>query len=504
MADPIKHVVLLMLENASCDRYFGYLSDTGGPYPYPQFDGINPAEKRWNQDAQNKKYYQEPTKLKQMRLDPAHEMSNIARQLFDNNSGFVLDLEQQFAHKDAEVLEECKQNVMGYYPRGFLPAHHTLGENYTVCDRWFCSVPGPTWPNRMFALSGHSNGFVNMPQEGNFWKSCTMLFAQFQPTLLTRLYEAGRSFKVYFHDYPCSLILTRHLDNIILRHYDPIADFYEATKGKESDFPEFTFIEPKYYGGDQNDDHPPHSSLKAQRLVAKVYNAIRANEELWKSTLLVVLHDEHGGFYDHVIPPKGAVVPQENAPGTEFDFQQLGFRIPAIIVSPYAPRGVEHTEFDHTSLLKYLKDKWKLGDLGKRVDAANSLAVALNFSAPRADCIGLILEPTDKEVEAEYPELENEVNPHHYAYALFKKLAPHSFAVGALVALTKRFPKAGSFSEWWRFTKPEVWKIFWIFFLELVKDYAARTEDMKKGLQAQRDGAIENLIAKAKAEVILK
>jgi phospholipase C len=139
-------------------------------------------------------------------------------------------------------------------------------------------------------------------------------------------------------------------------------------------FPQFSFIEPCYSGKGQNDQHPPTDIMKGELLLAKVYNALRANEALWKTTLLVVVYDEHGGFYDHVTPP-GTVAPDDFT--DEFNFDSLGVRVPAILVSPWVDPGVDHTIYDHTSLLKYLTDKWKLDELGKRTEQANSFGPQL-------------------------------------------------------------------------------------------------------------------------------
>ena len=163
------------------------------------------------------------------------------------------------------------------------------------------------------------------------------------------------------------------------------------------EFPQFSLIEPKYFGNDQNEDQPPHNVMKGEKLIADTYNALRSNPALWESTLLVVVFDEHGGFYDHVSPPS-AVPPSPAKPSDEWAFDRLGVRVPAILVSPWVKRGVNHTEFDHTSLLKYLIDKWGLGAancLGQRTAAANSIASALatDSGPPRTDTTPLIRIP---------------------------------------------------------------------------------------------------------------
>src|SRR5262249_48321692 len=156
-------------------------------------------------------------------------------------------------------------------------------------------------------------------------------------------------------------------------------DFFENARN-EHDFPDFVFIEPKYFGADENDDHPPHNIMKGEKLIADIYNALRSNPDLWNSTLFVVYFDEHGGFYDHVVPP-AAVAPDDHQ--CEYTFDQLGVRVPALLISPWVSRGVEHTQFDHTSLLKYLTDKWNLGPLGRRTAAASSIAAPIREAQPR-------------------------------------------------------------------------------------------------------------------------
>src|SRR5208282_3985566 len=135
-----------------------------------------------------------------------------------------------------------------------------------------------------------------------------------------------------------------------------------------------------------------HTTLNAQALLGNVYNALRQNDRLWTSTLLVVLYDEHGGFYDHVPPP--AAVPPDGHSLPAFGFDRLGVRVPALLVSPWVERKVLKTEFDHTSLLKYLTEKWGLGPLTERVAKAHSFATAIRISGqPRDDTPGSVPVP---------------------------------------------------------------------------------------------------------------
>jgi len=370
-ADPIRHVVHLILENRSFDQMMGSLSAI-----YADLDGVDPKNLHSNSDIDGHSFAQAPTTERQMpKWDPHHEVPHVAEQLSNGNTGFVRDYSEWYE----DSTTAARQLIMSYYPLDFLPALHALGRNFAVCDRWFSSLPGPTWPNRFFALSGTSNGRVNMPEDGSHGADLAGYFQQTQTTLFDRLNEKAVHWKVYFHDIPQTLVLDHQREPHNVARYFYVDQFYKDARGLESDFPQYCLIEPDFMGYEQNDDHPPHDVMRAEKLIADVYNAIRANDALWKSTLLVVMFDEHGGFYDHVVPP-AAVAPDDAQP-SEYSFKQLGVRVPAILVSPFVEPGVVHTQFDHTSLLKYLIEKWRLGELGRRTAAANSIGSVISGTA---------------------------------------------------------------------------------------------------------------------------
>jgi phospholipase C len=388
-SDPIRHVILLIMENRSFDHMLGGLATV-----IPGLDGVNPQQPRVNLDPAGQAYAQAPTEVRQTAYDPKHEHADVVIQLQNQNSGFVLD----FAQAYPASTPQDRQQIMDYFPADFLPGLHSLSRDFTVCDRWYCSVPGPTWPNRFFALSGTSLGRILMPT--GITNPATY-FRQTQTTLFDRLNQAGRSWKNYYYDFPSSWLLLRNLLPDKLPHYRPIDEFFRDVRDEKS-FPEFVFLEPKYFGADENDDHPPHNIMKGEKLIADVYNAIRSNPGLWNNSLLVITFDEHGGLFDHVTPP-GAVAPDNHR--EEYTFDQLGLRVPALLISPWVSRTVEHTQFDHTSVLKYLIDKWSLGPLGLRAAAAASIAVALRESSPRTDTIPFIRVPYTL-LMPEHPEWE--------------------------------------------------------------------------------------------------
>jgi phospholipase C len=161
-----------------------------------------------------------------------------------------------------------------------------------------------------------------MPEDGEHTVDFDGWFQQDQTTIFDRLSEQGISWKVYFHDIPQTICLLHQRRPENAARYFPVSEFLKDALGPESEFPAFSLIEPDYNGVTENDDHPPHDIMKAQKLLADVYNAIRSNESLWNNTLLVVVYDEHGGFYDHIEPPRA--VPPDNHQA-EYTFDRLVF-----------------------------------------------------------------------------------------------------------------------------------------------------------------------------------
>jgi phospholipase C len=361
--DLIKHVIVLMMENRSFDHILAGCKKLQQKYTP---NGVNKLN--------GKSYRQVPGAARMLPDDPIHETPDVLVQLKGNggvsqNGGFVLDYAQNYP-KLSDPSE-----VMKYHDEGALPAIHALANAFTVCDSWHSSVPGPTWVNRLFVLSGTSLGRVKMP---NGIMNLNLHWYD-QPTVFDRLNEKSIDWRVYFGDTPLSFLFVHQWSpENAARHHHMMAFFQDAA-GSADKFPPFAFIEPAYLQPGANDAHPPHDIIESDVLVANVYNAIRANAALWESTLLVVLFDEHGGFYDHVSPP--AAIPPDHH-DEEYTFDRYGVRVPALLISPYVGNAVCSDLLDHTSLLKYLQDKWGLGDLGARTANANSFKSALQLDQP--------------------------------------------------------------------------------------------------------------------------
>ncbi|PPQ29233.1 alkaline phosphatase family protein [Rhodopila globiformis] len=365
----VDHIVVLMMENNGFDRMLGWMGATDRGV-----DGVDPANPRANPDTVGGgQVVQAETRTRTIDRDPLHYLANALAQLDGGtNQGFVNDYVRTYPTSTPAE----RQEIMGWYPRGFLPALHTLAETGVVFDRWFSSMPGPTWMNRLFAHTGTSLGHVAEP--GSLFHPNLHIYSE--RTLYDELTDADVPWHIYYGDVPQSLVLThqwRHLHNYrAFRHWDD-----DVKAGK---LPGYSFIEPTYFGPNQNDQHPPHDVMRGDALIAKVYNPLRANPALFARTLLIVLYDEHGGFFDHVVPP--ATVPPDDH--TEhYAFDRLGFRVPAVFVSPLLDPGVVKAVHDHTSLLKMAAEMWPgVQPLGRRAQQANNPLAALRWrDTPRTD-----------------------------------------------------------------------------------------------------------------------
>jgi phospholipase C len=398
--DPIKHVVVLMLENRSFDHMLGAMAKVN-----PAIDGIKTTGKaRTNTAPDGKVYTQGPgaANVLEAAQDPTHDHENVMEQIGTAAApmtGFVAD----FLKKYPKASPEQTVQIMSYFDvdqadpsRDSLPALHTLARNFAVCDAWYSSMPGPTWQNRFFVHSGTTLGHTDMPSMREPWK----FRVYYQPTVYDAMSDANIRWKIYHEGIPQTIVMTRLLTRFLTkRGYADMEDFYTDAAGDASSFPEYSFIEPHYFGKNENDQHPPADVMRGEKLIADVYNAIRANDALWKSTLLIVTYDEHGGFYDHVYPP--ATVAPDNYT-SEWSFDQLGVRVPAILVSPWVEKGVVKTTLEHTSILRYVCEKWSLPPLGQRMQAGAG-ALRTNTFAAELSKLPVPREDTPAQIKVQLP-----------------------------------------------------------------------------------------------------
>jgi phospholipase C len=379
----IKHVVVLMLENRSFDCMLGAL------YPNSEsFDGLRGSESNtWHKpdgSVQEISVWHDPTLTARMLCipdpDPGELFADIHMQLYGLLAGdlpnpgapAMTGFVDNYMRQPATNPAADPYSVMHYFTPDQVPVITELARAFGVSDRWHASAPCQTWPNRFFVHTGTADGYVN---------NSPTHFPYRMETVFNRLTSVDKTWRVYFHDIPQSSTLARLWDKIDhFRHFDP-AFAEDAAAGA---LPAYSFIEPRYFADPlsnrmANDEHPPHNVAYGEELIATVYNAVRGGPE-WKDTLLIVTYDEHGGCYDHVVPP--VATPPDGASPDGFNFDLYGVRVPTVIVSPYVRQGsiirpAGATPFDHTSILATLRKLFGFPPLTNRDAGAPDLLSAL-------------------------------------------------------------------------------------------------------------------------------
>jgi len=392
--DNLKHIVVLMMENRSFDHMLGSLTAVN-----PNIDGItadlsNPDTKGNPVAPQPKAQYQS-----QLQPDPDHHFPAVDLQIFGgstdpnrqaNMQGFV----KSYFNQQQDVGHS--QNIMYYFTQKQLPVLTILATEFAVFNRWFASIPGPTVCNRAFAHYGTSFGRVDMNP-----------FEILEPfkSVYERLINATpkHTAKLYYYDTTSSTI---EVVNLLQNQPELFGTYQQFLQDCASgNLPDYSFVEPNYSdhatsSGEQiaSDQHPDHNVQAGELFVASVYNAIKQNADLWASTTLLIVYDEHGGIYDHVPPPsctpdQFTASANDTGTGMPFAFDRLGVRVPAILVSPWIPSGtVVNNVFDHASIPATVT-KYFLGDFSPRSPRETSANLfldpnqnLLSLGEMRTDC----------------------------------------------------------------------------------------------------------------------
>ncbi len=339
--------------------------------------------------------------------DPPHEYADIQLQLTSTGvvdksgtyppltlGGYVDNYANEAtAEQSAEALADLGA-VMSCFTADQVPVLSTLAREFAVCDNWFSSMPGPTWPNRFFLHAATSGGLDRSPTGMEIVRSQLGGYHFENGSIYEALDRAGLDWRIYCGDPLPQVSALSVMDLETMRtHYHGFDHFHEDLQ--DSGFSAaYTFIEPNYgvlerpLGSFQcgNSQHPTDDVTRGDALIKQVYEAIRQSP-LWESSLLLITYDEHGGFYDHVpppaaVPPGDITDPKNNSNGFQFDL--LGVRVPTVIVSPWIPSNlIDHTEYDHTSLLSTVERIFGLGALTARDAAANDFLHLLSAERPR-------------------------------------------------------------------------------------------------------------------------
>ena len=376
---PVSQVFVLMLENRSFDHFFGLSGLYGLPSP-PAGSGFGPGAQDTATD------------------DPPHEFLDVAGQI------------------DGGKMDQFTPTGKLGFDRAQIPVTSALASSYLLFDNWFSSMPGPTWPNRFFVHAGTSGGLTDSPSGSDSATAVQPWGTAFKfqnGTLYDRLEGAGRRWRVYYGDVTPQVLAAQGMTEKIFdpARFRPIyasdhsaGDFAADVAGDAYGI-DYTFIEPKYgiqvTGQFQGESQHPTDAVSAgEGLVKYVYEALR-NSPLWETSVLLVVWDEHGGFYDHVPPPPAP--PPGDAPlnfgrGTgnqptppAFGFDRLGVRVPALLVSPFAPKGLAsqlgqpRLAFDHASVVRSVRDLFGMAASLTARDAASPSWWPLLQDVRRAD-----------------------------------------------------------------------------------------------------------------------
>jgi phospholipase C len=398
----VRHIVVLMMENHSFDNYLGVLG---------RGDGL-PTDEHGAVSASN------PTSAGRP-VVAAHLGSTTQQVGLPTQSWEASHLQWAGGANDGFVraAAACRPGgdpgtAMGYWTEADLPFYYGLARTFPLADRWFSSCLGPTFPNRRFLLSGTSNGLtsdslskiLDYPTNGTIFdllSSHRISWINYHSVshagpIARRLggvhgHRAGRclhgaiarlraeagetkAFLQFSGDaYPLGLL--RYLAH--LRSVDRFcADAAQGT------LPAVSIVDPDFRA---NSEENPQDICAGQDFAARVINAAMRGDG-WMGTLLVWCYDESGGYYDHVAPP-AAPEPDDREPdvGGPWRFDRYGFRVPAVVVSPYArPDYVSHVVRDHTSVLKLIERKWNLPSMTARDATADDLLDMVDFGSPPA------------------------------------------------------------------------------------------------------------------------
>ena len=384
---PVKHLIVVMMENRSFDHMLGALKAVN-----PQIDGLTGSESNPDTTGSTVKVQPLADYQGQLEPDPDYHFPGVDLQIFsgDTRPGRKASMQgflRSYFNQQRNVAHS--KTIMYYFRADKLPVLATLAVQFAVCDHWFSSVPGPTIPNLAFADYGTSFGQVgtNVFYVDKLYKS-----------IFERMVENGHTAKIYRYEAASSTLekvsLMQHHPELFGTFEQFLAD---AQKGL---LPDYSFVEPNYndhQGPDgeipANDEHPDHNVQEGEHFIAKVYNAIRENGALWPGSVLVITYSNHGGIYDHVPPPAATpdgfvAQPDQTGTGKPFSFDRLGVRVPAVIVSPYIPRGtVDHTIYDHASIPATVSKFFLNGQqsVSPRERNANAFDRVLTLPTPRSD-----------------------------------------------------------------------------------------------------------------------
>ena len=355
-ASGLDHIVVVCMENRSYDHYLGWLPGGNGKQ-----DGLSYRDDKGVSHTTHRMLDRSGCGFN----DPDHSYEGGRLQF---NGGKV----DGFRKGDNDDF------ALGYYTEADLPFYGPLLKNGTTFDNYFASILGPTYPNRFYTHAAATDRISNTSTTSTL------------PTIWDSLKAKGISNQYYFSDVPFLALWGQKYLNIS----SPVSKFFaEAASGQ---LPSYSYLDPFFLGegqGGSNDDHPHADIHRGQAFLSLVAQAIMKGP-LWNRTALVITYDEWGGFFDHVAPPR---LPdnRDTGVGGVDDHAQAGFRVPTMVLSPFArPGHIGHEQYDHSSILKMVEWRFGLEPLSKRDASARNLAESFDFANPRkAPDLPIVIDP---------------------------------------------------------------------------------------------------------------
>jgi phospholipase C len=404
----IQHVFVLMLENRSFDHMLGLSGIAGVDATSGARAVVEGLDGSQSNLANGQKFVAASPAPFQMSFDPGHGFADVSEQLAGPGTAFVAGrpypscTNSGFASNAAANLAAggpagvSPGAVMACFSADQLPVINALAREFVVCDHWFSSMPGPTWPNRLFVHAATSGGLDDSPTSLQSAETLLNGYRFSNGTIYDRLDKKNIPWSVVEGDaLPQSLSLGGMVARALDGRLSDLASF--LSRVQDPAFADaYTFIEPNYghvlADGRNfkcgNSQHPLDDVTRGEQLLKTVYEAVRRSPH-WPESLMILIYDEHGGFYDHVAPPAATPPGDSSIAGLNrhgFGFDQLGVRIPAVVISPFTERGlIDHTVYDHATIPATLSRLFKLDALTNRDRAAAPLDHLLSRGTPRDD-----------------------------------------------------------------------------------------------------------------------
>ncbi len=360
-AIPIKHFIIVMMENRSFDSYFGAGKQFG-----LDVDGF-PAGAS-NPDATGKAvpvFHNVDACIN----DVAHAWTATHKQVDGGKmDGFVTTNDPNGAR------------AMGYFDGSDLLFYYGVAKTFGISDNNHCSVQGPTWINRLFFASATSFGLT-----ANKLPDATVMTEHANQLILAELDQAGADWRVYKTDlsefmlYPDYISQDKNAARLLT-----VEDFF--TDAAAGTLPAVAFVQPSFStaGASRNDEHPPGTPYTGEQWTHKLVTALMASPN-WKDSVYIQTYDEHGGFYDHAVPPAACkpddMAPQLLASDVKAEFDAMGVRVPLLVISPWSKPGyVSHIATENTSILRLVEARFGLGAMTARDANAWPLLDFFDFS----------------------------------------------------------------------------------------------------------------------------